>query len=57
MVNKISAQLHLRNETRIPVRGNHTQLVKFSMKSDPAYQVFLKHIRDCLAEFENYGTY
>lgn len=56
MVNKVSTQLYLSNEIRIPVRGNHIQLVKFSTKSDPSYQVLLGHLRNCMAEIDNHGV-
>ncbi|KAI5776307.1 hypothetical protein EDC01DRAFT_683096 [Geopyxis carbonaria] len=49
-VNNIPSQLYLSNEIRIPIRGNHTQMVQFSTKSDSAYQVFLRHIQNCVAE-------
>ncbi|KAF8538615.1 hypothetical protein BDD12DRAFT_805984 [Trichophaea hybrida] len=52
MVKKISAQLFLPNEDRIPVRRNHTDMVKYIARTDSIYQTVVHHIRDCLREIE-----
>jgi hypothetical protein len=50
MVKKISAQLFLPNEHRIPVQHNHTDMVKYIASTDSTYQTVVKHIRDCVNE-------
>jgi len=50
MVKKLSAQLYLRNENRVPVERNHTEMVKFITMEDPVYRTVLENIRGCLDE-------
>ena len=44
MVKKVSAQLYLPNEHRIPVPYNHTDMVKFLAPSDKTYCSVSSHI-------------
>jgi hypothetical protein len=44
MVEKVSAQLYLPNEHRIPVPSNHTDMVKFLAPSDRTYCSVVSHI-------------
>ncbi|KAA8896070.1 hypothetical protein FN846DRAFT_801292 [Sphaerosporella brunnea] len=55
MVKKVSAQLFLSNEQRIPIHQNHTELVKFAHKGDTTYLTLLKHLRSCLDEINIHG--
>ncbi|KAF8249183.1 hypothetical protein K440DRAFT_660436 [Wilcoxina mikolae CBS 423.85] len=38
MVNRFSAQLYIPNEQRVPVKENHTNMVKFASAEDGTYQ-------------------
>jgi hypothetical protein len=44
MVRRVSAQLHLPNEYRIPVPCNHTDMVKFLAPSDGTYRSVASHM-------------
>lgn len=48
MVKKISAQLHLPNESRIPVPRNHSDMVKFLSPSDLVYMTVVRHLKECI---------
>jgi hypothetical protein len=48
MVKKVSAQLYLQDEHRIPVRSNHMDMVKFVSAADPTYQTVVYHMNECL---------
>jgi len=48
MVKKVSAQLYLQNEHRIPVHSNHMDMVKFVSTADPTYQSVVNHMNKCL---------
>ncbi|KAF8241753.1 hypothetical protein K440DRAFT_677005 [Wilcoxina mikolae CBS 423.85] len=48
MVKKISAQLCLPNEHRVPVPHNHTNMVKFLSPSDGTYRTVITWIKECL---------
>jgi hypothetical protein len=50
MVKKVSAQLFLQNEVRIPVNRDHADMTKFKTKEDPDYFTVLKYIRECLQD-------
>ncbi|KAF8533001.1 hypothetical protein BDD12DRAFT_785076, partial [Trichophaea hybrida] len=50
MVKKISAQLYMQDEHRIPVERNHTELVKFPTRVDPTYQTVVYYLKQCLEE-------
>jgi len=45
MVKKVSAQLYLPNEYRIPVPCNHTDMVKFLAPSDRTYCSVASHLK------------
>jgi len=45
MVKKVSAQLYLPNEHRIPVPCNHTEMVKFLAPSDGTYCSVASHLK------------
>jgi len=45
MVNKVSAQLYLPNEYRIPVPCNHTEMVKFLAPLDRTYSSVASHLK------------
>jgi hypothetical protein len=49
MVKKVSAQLYLPNESRIPFELSHTDLVKFPLR-DANYHTVLTHMKKCLDE-------
>jgi len=48
MVQRLSAQLHLSFEHRVPVNKNHTDMVKFASQVDPTYMSIVTHMNDCL---------
>ncbi|KAF8538250.1 hypothetical protein BDD12DRAFT_928675 [Trichophaea hybrida] len=50
MVKKISAQLYMQDEHRIPVERNHTELVKFPTRVDSTYQTVVYYLKECLEE-------
>ncbi|KAF8539839.1 hypothetical protein BDD12DRAFT_805016 [Trichophaea hybrida] len=50
MVKKVSAQLYLPDEHRLPVERNHTELVKFPTREDSTYQTVVYYIKQCLEE-------
>ncbi|KAF8251998.1 hypothetical protein K440DRAFT_595037 [Wilcoxina mikolae CBS 423.85] len=50
MVKKVSAQLYLPGEYRLPVERNHTELAKFPTRGDSTYLTVVNHMRQCLEE-------
>jgi len=48
MVQRLSAQLHLVFEHRVPVNKNHTDMVKFASPVDPTYLSIVYHMKDCV---------
>lgn len=44
MVRKVSSQLYLPNECRIPISRNHSDMVKFLAPSDAAYRTVSSNI-------------
>ena len=50
MVKKVSAQLYMPGEHRIPVERNHTELVKFPTRVDSTYQTVVFYMKQCLEE-------
>jgi hypothetical protein len=50
MVKKVSAQLYIPGEYRLPIERNHTELVKFPTRGDSTYQSVVNHMRQCLVE-------
>ena len=48
MVRPLSAQLYLPSEQRIPVKKNHSDIVKFATRVDVTYQTVVKHLRECI---------
>jgi hypothetical protein len=50
MVKKVSAQLHIPGEHRLPVERNHTDLVKFPTRVDTTYQTVVYYMKQCLQE-------
>ncbi|KAK5995937.1 Vegetative incompatibility HET-E-1-like protein [Cladobotryum mycophilum] len=50
LVNSISSNLFLPNESRYSVDGNHSDIVKFMNSADITYQTVLKHLRGYLAD-------
>ncbi len=55
MVERISAQLYLHNERRIPVDANHTDMVKFSSSMDPIYTTVVRILKHCLEKVTTIG--
>jgi hypothetical protein len=53
MVKKVSAQLYLPNEYRIPVSCNHTDMVKFLAPSDRTYCSVASHLRAEVDHIQN----
>jgi hypothetical protein len=50
MVKKVSAQLYIPGEYRLPVERNHTELVKFPTRGDSTYQSVVYYMRQCVEE-------
>ncbi|KAF8535735.1 hypothetical protein BDD12DRAFT_326423 [Trichophaea hybrida] len=50
MVQRFSAQLFIPSERRIPVRKNHTDMVKFAAPVDATYRTVVRHMKDCIAQ-------
>jgi len=48
MVQRLSAQLHLSIENRVPVNKNHTDMVKFASPVDPTYLSVVTHMKECI---------
>jgi hypothetical protein len=53
MVKKVSAQLYLPNEYRIPVPCNHTDMVKFLAPSDRTYCSVASHLKTEVDHIQN----
>jgi hypothetical protein len=51
MVKRVSGQLNLPNEHRIPVPYTHTDMVKFLASSDPIYRSVATHIKSYIESF------
>lgn len=51
MVPRLSAQLHLLFERRIPVNKNHTEMVKFASPVDPTYQSVVTHLNEYISMY------
>lgn len=47
LVSRGSSMLSLPQETRVPVEGNHSEMVKFLSAADLAYRVLVQQIRRC----------
>jgi hypothetical protein len=48
MVKRLSAELYLPDECRVPVQENHTNMVKFASEVDKTFQTVVKHLRECI---------
>jgi hypothetical protein len=50
MVKKVSAQLYLPNEQRIPVHYNHTDMAKLPTQSDTTYRLIANRLQKSVAK-------
>jgi hypothetical protein len=56
MVKKDSAQLFWPSEHRIPVRNDHTDMVKFASQVDDVYQTVVTHMDECVMNIIEYQS-
>lgn len=48
MVKTISSQLYISGEQRHPIQANHSDMVKFTKRSDDNYKTVVSHIQKCI---------
>ncbi|KAF8533477.1 hypothetical protein BDD12DRAFT_760777 [Trichophaea hybrida] len=46
MVKRVSAQLYIPTEQRVPVEANHTNIVKFASAEDRTYQTVVRYLKE-----------
>lgn len=50
MVHRLSSQLYLPNEIRIPIISNHTDMVKFDSPEEETFHTIVARLGDCLGK-------
>jgi len=52
MVKRLSAQLYIPTEQRVPVEQTHTNMVKFASAEDPTYLTVVRYLKGWI---DSYG--
>ncbi|KAF8534445.1 hypothetical protein BDD12DRAFT_895913 [Trichophaea hybrida] len=53
IVKRFSAKLYIPNEQRVPVKENHTNMVKFASVNDPTYETVVRCLKEWVDSIES----